>query len=87
MQMKTNFPGPRGQDALVYFWMLGTMAIELDFISLSRRDLRTPYTDCSLGQGARPLKGTYKGEFSMYFFDFSGPYGPLMGPYGPGPGP
>ena len=37
--------------------------------------------DCSLRQGARPLKGTYKGDLFGYFlFYFSGPYGPGPGP-------
>ena len=39
--------------------------------------------DCSLRQGARPLKGTYKGDFLL---NSSGPYGLIrahMGPYGP----
>ena len=51
-------------------------------------------------QGARHLKGTYKGDLFTYSLDFSGPCGPirahmgpygfiwaLMVPYGPGPGP
>ena len=54
-------------------------------------------SDCNLRQGARHLKGTYKGDVFTYLFRFfgsiwahKGPYGPIwarMGPYGSGPGP
>ena len=50
-------------------------------------------TDCYLRQGARPLKGTYKGNIFTYFFVFRVhmcPYEPIwacMGTYGPRPGP
>ena len=37
-------------------------------------------SDCSLRQGARHLKGTYKGEFFTKFLHFSAPYGPGPGP-------
>ena len=43
--------------------------------------------DCSLRQGARPLKGTYKGKFSTYFWGFFGSMWAHKGPYGPGPDP
>ena len=45
------------------------------------------HADCNLRQGARHLKGTYKGNCFTYFFGFFGPIWALMGPYGPGPGP
>ena len=40
-------------------------------------------TDFSLKQGARHLKGTYKGELFTYFFGFFGPIWAHMGPIGP----
>ena len=43
--------------------------------------------DCYLRQGARPFKGTYKGELFTYFLRFFGPIWGLVGPYVPGPGP
>ena len=40
-------------------------------------------SDCNLRQGARHLKDDF---FTVFFWDFSGPYGPIrahMDPYGP----
>ena len=39
--------------------------------------------DCSLRQGARHHKGTYKGEFFTYLFGFFGSIWAHKGPYGP----
>ena len=46
--------------------------------------------DCSFRQGAKPFKGTYKGDLFLYFFRFfgpiwahKGPYRPIGGPYRP----
>ena len=38
-------------------------------------------SDCSLRQGARPLKGTYKGDLFTYFFGFFGSIWAHKGPY------
>ena len=39
------------------------------------------YTDCSLRQGARPLKGTYKGILFTYFWEFFGSIWAHKGPH------
>ena len=43
----------------------------------------THRTDCSLRQGARPLKGTYKGDLFTYLLRFFGYIWAHQGPYGP----
>ena len=42
--------------------------------------LRAYGSDCNLRQGARHLKGTYKGDFFTYYFIFFGPIWAHMGP-------
>ena len=58
---------------------LGCAGLCFAFPTRLRRCFSLKVPDCNLRQGARHLKGTYKGDLFTFFFDFGSMFGDLLG--------